>query len=276
MLIFFASVNASRESTFGGLTILISMPSLNNRFWKLFLAFAGICVILQIADHPFHILPVTPHIKQITWAVFLSSGIILLYIYAAKLLKEPPPLAGAASEQITILAYGANRISDIDKILFNKNGDSGWLHFPPHTAKYIMGIAPKNSIAYVSFQPTIRKAPDDKPMYELLSIQSSIGVLSTNAIPPPAPATGKSIELAGKIKEYCTDEKGMISGFIMEKYIIEIPKHIEQNIIPLLQAGKEVAIKGYERSTNDGFVNTTGFTLVKPYAITIDQTYYLL
>ena len=62
----------------------------------------------------------------------------------------------------------------------------------------------------------------------------------------------------------------------MDKYIIEIPKHMEQNIGPMLKEAKEIIVKGYERNANDGFVNTSSFVLVKPYAITIDKTYYLL
>ncbi len=249
---------------------------------KVLLVFAVVYVTLHIIDQQYHILPVAPHIKQIAWTIFLVSGTILLYIYAAQLrTKKPMPpdsgkLPGVQFEHIRVIDYGFNRIGDIDKLLFDYHGQSTWLHFPPHTARYVMAVAPKNTTADASFDITNRKAGDEKPIHDLIVIQTSQSSFKTGSIPPPAPANGRQIEVTGKIAEYRFDEKGSISGFVIDKYIIEIPKHMEQNIVPLLKVAKKIVVKGYERSATDGFVNTSSFVLVKPFAITIDKTHYLL
>lgn len=248
---------------------------------RLLFVIIAIYVILHVLYDNLHILPLDPHIKQVAWAVFIISGILLLLLYLAPFTRQPPlkhpvSLPDAQVQQVKLIKYGFNRIGDIDKFLIVYQNRETWIHFPPHTAKYVMKTAPKNASAEINFHITDRIAADGKPMYDLVTVKAGGQIFETSSIPPPKLASGKSLELTGKILDYKLDEKGSMAGFTMDKYIIEIPKHLAVNIIPMLKDAKEIVIKGYERNATDGFVNSSGLVLIKPYAITIDKTYYLL
>ncbi len=238
---------------------------------------AAIFGIFHFLEPVFHMLHIPPHIRQIVWFIFLLSGIVLLFIYLQPMVKKTPAdkMPGDTVKG-KINDYKTNRIGDIDKVLADTKQGKIWVHFPPHTAKFIMNAAPKNKTATLDIRSSNKTTIDNLPLFELISVQSIVGSFLVESVPPPPPATGKKIEISGKAGQYKLDEKGNVAGMIFGKYLVDIPPHLVQNIFPVIKASQEIIVKGYERNTEDGFVNVTGLVMVKPYAITIDKIDYLL
>ncbi len=185
------------------------------------------------------------------------------------------------SEQITgvIKDFGNNRNGDMDALLIGSANGDIWVRFPPHTASQIMSAAPKGSTvtALIQSGPPHPPGPAGREArYRLVQLQVSNEVVSISDIPPPPPAAGEPIELSGTVDSLITGGHGEVSGLVVNGYRIVLPPHLAHSIAPLLQQGKTIAIKGYERSSDDGFVNADKRKLVKPYRLTIDSTDYLL
>lgn len=217
--------------------------------------------------------PLPPHSKNVTWIILSVVIIALLIFYLQK-----PPKKGYAEQTFKglVVAYQTNRIGDVDKLIMTTADQKLTIHFPPHTAFAVMKAAPKNKIADLEVHAPPAGSPVSHEMSELKSVRSSSPVLELRTIPPQAPASGKKIEISGKAGNYKLDEKGMVTGIIIQKYLIDLPRGLVKNILPVLKDSSEVRIKGYERSVNEGFVNLNGLIVVKPYAISIDKTDYLL
>lgn len=222
-------------------------------------------------------------VKNIILVILVAvSASLLTYIFIQSK-KDLPPLppkpreSDAVNISGTVENYLGDKNGDIDKMRLNDGKQILLLHFPPHTAKQVMLLAPKNSLIKASVFDGLPKKPnDDFNMYNVESITTSASSLNINDIAPPPPVEGKEVELTGTITSYKRDDHGMINGFVINNYIVQLPPHAVQNIVPLLQNAKQISVKGFVRDTTNGFVNISGLMLVKPSSINIDKTNYLL
>jgi hypothetical protein len=247
---------------------------------------AGILIfILYIAEPDIPMFDMPPHIRNLVWIIFIIAGFLLVsqYIRPKKPPASPSPLPGherSVNDEISgiVLDYGYNRIGDIDKILLQQSNRKMWLHFPPHTASRVMNIGIKTTTVTVTIRPSDKPSPDSLPEFAVVSIQSpSLGkVVFIHDIPPPPPEKGDEVEVTGHEVQFRLDEQGKVSAFILSDKIVELNPATGETLVSLLRQAKDILVKGYERSLDKGFVNTTGLVLVKPYSIRIDQTNYLL
>ena len=236
-----------------------------------------IFAIFQLSEPAYHMLKIPPHIRQLFWIFFIFSAIILLVIYLQPLLKATEP--NAAQEGILkgrVLDYHTNRIGDIDKLLIETKQQKIWIHFPPHTANMVMKAAAKGEQAEIYTRVSAKRTLDNLPMPDLISIRNGAASFLVESVIAPAPAVGKKVEISGKPGRYKLDEKGLVAGIIIDHYLIDISPHLVQNLFPVIKDSEQIIVKGYERNAGDGFVNITGLTMIKPYAISIDKTDYLL
>jgi hypothetical protein len=249
----------------------------------LFITFDRICHPLQTTISI--ILLISPYIKLIVWVVFVASGIGLLLLYRAPLgAQRQSALPDKSIVKLTgvVKDYGPNPNGDIDKIVLSVAGTETLIHFPPHAARQIMQIAPVGTTASVWAGtgpvpgPPLAPPPAPIAQYRLEQIQVGNAVLSIKNIQLALPAAGKPVELEGMVDSLITGGRGEVTGLIINGYGVMLPPHLAVSIAPLLQQGKPVSIKGYERSISDGFVNISKYPLVKPYRMTIDSTDYLL
>lgn len=253
------------------------MNGLKNNYILILLIVAAIFGIFHFSEPVPPMLHIPPHIRQIVWFVFLLAGIVLLFIYLQPVFnKNPADKTPGNVVKGKIVDYKTNRIGDIDKVLVDTKQGKVWIHFPPHTAKFVMNTAPKNESGTLAIRPADKMTIDHLPLFELISVQTALGSFLTESVPPPAPAVGNKIAISGAAGRYKLDEKGIVAGIILNQYLVDIPAQMLQHILPVIEASHEMTVKGYERNASDGFVNVTGLIMVKPYAITIDKIDYLL
>ena len=96
------------------------------------------------------------------------------------------------------------------------------------------------------------------------------------SIPPLAASNGRKIRLEGKSGKFWRDEHGNVTALIIGNHLVELPARLVKDLLPVLKDSVNVSVKGFERRISEGFVNTTGLTIVKPSAITINNTDYVL
>ncbi|MDJ1485536.1 hypothetical protein QNI16_33910 [Cytophagaceae bacterium YF14B1] len=243
-------------------------------------------VILGLITLDPMLIDIPPHSRNIIWLIFLVSGLLLLLHYSKLGVKsEPNPLPGQEKHHRVentlkgnVVEYGSNRIGDIDKILIRVNQVDHWLHFPPHTARQVLNIAPEQTYVVAQVRKGKAKLFGNIFIHELVSIHSVSleKSVQVDRIVPPPPVKGESITLSGTIKQFKLDEKGQVSGFIIDKYIVDLPPGMGETMASLLKNAKELSVNGYVRSPEDGFVNTSRLLLIKPYSLVIDNTDYLL
>lgn len=193
--------------------------------------------------------------------------------------KHMPPPQDIKQIDGIVINYAANKDDDIDKLIIISNNDSLLFHFPPHTAKLLLTIALKNTAVYIWYTNG-RKPPkhnDNKPSYELIAVQSKVSNknIDVHDVPPPPPETGKEITLTSNKTEWQNNDVHN-NNLIVSGKLIALPPHAKENLMPLIKNAHSILIKGYERSTANGFVNMSGLTLVRPFAVTIDSTNYLI
>jgi hypothetical protein len=247
---------------------------------------AGILIlILYLAEPDIHLFDMPPPLRNIVWIVFIIAGLLLLVQYVQYAKRPfggppPPPREQVQSEAISglVLDYGSNGIGDVDKLLLQLPGRKIWVRFPPHTASRVMNIGVKTTSVTITMAPSDKFSPDSLAVFELLSIHSASlgqGVLIRD-MPPPPPEKGSEVEVTGHDPQFRLDDHGKVGAFILGDKIVELRPGIGGSLIPLLQQAKEITIKGYERGTERGFVNSYGLAVVKPNSILIDKTSYLL
>jgi hypothetical protein len=245
----------------------------------------AVIFILYIVEPDFIMFDVPPHIRNLLWIIFIITGAILLATYLRPMKPpRPPGMPMGEGQQIAktvsgiVIDYGSNKVGDIDKILLQQADKKIWLHFPPHTASQIMSVGAKNATVNAEVGAMNKMMPDNVPMSDLTSIQSAaLGkTVFIHDIPPPPPSRGDEIEVKGSAAKFKLDDNGKVSAFILADKIIELHPGMIETLVPLLQQAKEIIVKGYERGMGNGFVNVTGFPLVKPYNITIDKINYVV
>ena len=221
------------------------------------------------------------HIRIIAITVVIMTGLFALFLYVSK--KEPhqpPPQDITARPDITIKGkierYGSNPDRDIDKLLLKSSDDEQWLHFPPNTAKDVLSAAHIGDVVEASANDKKKPAPDGIAQKELVSFTNTKTgrTLVVQHLPPPPPAEGKEVEISGNILDYIADGKGNTRSVIVDHWLVSLPPHARDALLPLLAKGKKVTVKGWERNTESGFVNEGNLSVVRPYAVVIDGTQY--
>ena len=209
------------------------------------------------------------------------TALFAWFLYAGKTDRHPPPPHDISSLPAVIIKgtiekYGSNPDRDIDKILLKNNGEEQWLHFPPHTAKDVLSVAQLNSTIEASVNDNKKPAPDGVAQKELASITNTKTgkTFIVQHTPPPPPAEGKEVEISGSILDYIADDKGNTRSVIVDHWLVSLPPHARDALLPLLIKGKLITIKGWERSTDAGFVNEDSLTVIRPYAVVINGTEY--
>lgn len=223
------------------------------------------------------------HIKIVLSTVIIMMALFAWFLYASK--KDghhppPPPFDMPAPHVVTIKGtiekYGSNPDKDIDKLLLKNNSEEQWLHFPPHTAKDVLSAAHIGDVVEASVNDPKKPAPDGVAQKELISITNTKTgkTFIVQHIPPPPPSEGKEVEINGNILHYIDDDKGNTRSVIVDNWLVSLPPHARDALLPLLIRGKRITVKGWERSTELGFVNEGNFTVIRPYAVVIDGTQY--
>lgn len=226
---------------------------------------------------------IPPHIKTILQVIFIASGLLLLFNYIKQPKPPHPPhqndnYEGTTDITGTVKDYGSNAVGDIDKILLQQDNQQIWLHFPPHTAQQILIVAVKNTTVTAKARSGKKPNKDNMIKYELASVRSdALGkAINVHDIPPPPPSRGNEVEVKGNSVELKIDDKGHVRAFILAGKLIDLPPHTQETLLPLLKNAHQIVIKGYKRSASDGFINSSGLDLIKPYIITIDNISYVI
>jgi hypothetical protein len=259
---------------------------MNRQMIRIAIIAAIVILILFMFEPGFMIFDIPPHIRNLLWIVFIVSGILLLIAYLQPMRHFPPPPpdklnekeVAAQNNNVLVAEYGFNKIGDIDKILALQNGEKIWLHFPPHVASKVIDIAVKNTTINATYSSLEKKAKDGLPMYELRAIRSEgLGkMFDVHSIPPPPPMPASISEISGKEIHLRFDEEGKANAFVLSSKLVELKPATAETLVPLLQNAGKIIVKGFERDTSSGFVNITGFPLIRPTMITIDNTNYIV
>ncbi len=229
------------------------------------------------------------HIKSIIIVILSIVLLAIAYNYAGKqepLLKttpdDPPlplgysPVASTQKIQAIVLQYGSNPRGDIDKMLVAADGDSIWLHFPPHAARQILQVAKLHSSVVIEYTDRMSKK-DKMGAGEIQTISNNKNETADvkNILPPP-PSRGNEVTITGNKIEIKKDETGKATAFVLSNKLIVLPPHAAEDLLALITSAKTIKIKGTERSDTAGFVNINGLCLVQPDEITIDSVTYLV
>ena len=98
---------------------------------------------------------------------------------------------------------------------------------------------------------------------ELVSISSRDSGSTCNvvdiALPPPS--AGSEVEVKGTTIQLVYNDKYDVNAFILSGRLIALPRHVRDNLLPLISNAHEIDIKGIERNDSDGFVNVRGLNL---------------
>lgn len=275
------------------------MVGKNNIFdIRTFIVTILVILILILFNKIFHVIHIPPHIKDIAWALFAIAAVVLALYYFTEKDKKNLDREHLQEEYFTekkskskkkkgkkkddlaiVMEFESNRIGDIDKIKVKRNDKSDlWLHFPPHTASQVKRIITIGDKILYESRKTHKNNFRNQPMENLEELENVTTNIQLNIdiIPPPHPTDGIEVTLEGRIQKFKLDEKGEISGFILEGHIVDIPPHLAKNIAPLLKEAEKIALKGYLRPNTAGFINITGLPFIKPFTIKINDTDYLL
>ncbi|WP_205748172.1 hypothetical protein [Dyadobacter luticola] len=175
-----------------------------------------------------------------------------------------------------VLEFGSNERGDIDKILFENDGQKTWLHFPPHAAARIRELDLLNKKVSIEIGKREGPAGEDMPELVAISITNSTEKLLLHEIHPPRPSQGKEVNITGSTFIESPKNHGPEQSFLLSGKLILLPPHMAQTLFPILRNAKHILVKGYERDSLDGFVNISGQQVVRPYEITIDSATYLI
>lgn len=216
--------------------------------------------------------------------VFVTALLIILYSCGPGKKPKPPlgPLDPPHKEAIvikgTVLRYESNDAGDIDKMAIEQDDEIFLLHFPPHTAQQVLSIATiKSSVSVMARTGKEHKDAVGR-LYELISITTngSDKMIEIKSIPPPPPEQGEEVEITGTGIEIKKDAAGRTKAFILSGRLIAVPPHAADNLEPLLNKVQTITVRGNKRNASDGFVNSNGLAVIKPYSITINGTIYLI
>lgn len=228
---------------------------------------------------------ITPQTKNIL-LIAMAALIVMLVVILIRdkppfELRPPPPRHENKGEEIkiegSVKEFGSNPMGDIDKILLQQNDTSLWLQFPPHTARQILNIAKKNEKIKLVIHEEMPGREDDMHGTIIVSITNTAEeTFDLRKIPPPTPAPGKMVTVEGTNVQLNTDNQNHVMSMVLADKIIVLPRHVQQSLLPLLSSAHHITVEGYERNPEDGFVNKSGFNLVKPVAIIIDSVKYTI
>ena len=207
-----------------------------------------------------------PSAQRFKLALFVS----LISVVAAQCANDTAKLPAERAISGVVIDYRSNRIGDVDKLVIKSESKLTVVHFPPHTARAVMNAAPKNQEAELTVDLSEKKDP------ELRSVKAASGDLDMHSIPPMAAASGKEVEITEKALSFRRDGHGSVNALVYKNYLVELPPHLVKNLQPVLADTARIVVRGYERDVSQGFVNTTGLIVVKPFSITINNTDYLL
>lgn len=171
--------------------------------------------------------------------------------------------------------YAVNHIDDVDKIILDCHTEKIAVHFPPHIGKQITRNINKGNKITVIVHPSRKKMYTHYPIYDLIAIKNASSSLTLNNTPPP-PSAGIPIEITGTISAFKYNKENFVSGFIINGYLVDIPPHFGEIMTSVLKKEKEINLRGYKRNKNNDFINQSGYEIIRPYCISIDQTDYLL
>jgi hypothetical protein len=269
------------------------MDSFNWKGMRYLLPIAVIIIVLYLFDPEFVMVNLPPHIRPFFWLLFIGAGLVLgiSYLQSGKPAgvpartqaigehaSAPPSIDRPREVSGVVVDYGANRIGDIDKLLLQCAGEKLWLHFPPHTAAQVINLAVKETTVQAGIGSQAKRGQDSLPVYEVMTLRSpSLGTsLQVRAIPPPPPDRGKETVVTGDSVQFRLDEQGRTSAIILGGRLVPLHPKMAESLAPLLRQASAIEVKGYERDPADGFVNSLGLPVVKPYSINIDKTNYVL
>lgn len=177
-----------------------------------------------------------------------------------------------------VIRYAGNSHGDIDKILIDQGKNKIWLHFPPHTARQVLGIASLHSKVFFTIHTLPTPGDQEQTEFEMVSVKSSESApdLTIRDISPPRPKDGLEVEIKGNKTEFPEDNHSAEKSFILNGNLISVPPHMVNSLFPLLKNATKISVKGFERDSTDGFVKISGLPYIKPYAIKIDSITYLV
>lgn len=219
------------------------------------------------------------HIKSAVIIALSIAVVVLVWLYLYHPAATPPPTfintEPPQTQQLRgfVLKYGNNPSGDVDKLVLQNNNEITELHFPPHTAKQVLSIAPLG--ARVTVTVNTKQGKKEKAN-ALQIITNAHRTLYIDEIAPPPPAQGNEVTVSGTSVQIKKDEGGKINSFVLSGKLIALPPHEAETIVPLLTGAKKIMVKGSERDTVNGFVNINGLQLLKPSVITIDSISYLV
>lgn len=251
---------------------------------KIILIALGILILLYILQPGIIMFDIPLYIKNLLWIIFVISGLLLLitYINPQKPSSSLPYRHNLSQPENeingTVVDYAANDIGDIDKILLQQGNQKIWIHFPPHTAQQVINLAVKNTTVFATIHNGKPPPHQGIMMYELISLRSdALGkTINVHDIPPPPPNRGNEVEVSGNSIELKLDDRENATAFILSGKLIELHSHTAETLLPLIKQAHKIIVKGYQRSTSDGFVNISDLPLIKPSVITIDNINYVI
>jgi len=219
-----------------------------------------------------------PALRYILTTVLIISGLLLAVHYMGgnkweENHKLPPAIIGHDDKLSTITGtvstFIPNDLGDVDRLSLKTASGIHFLFFPPHTANTVMAAAPigKNITVGVS-------SKEDRSEIRLLTTDA--GIIDIHRIKPPLPVKGKPVTIQSAASTVQKQYSGHFSGLLIKNYLVLLPQHKATQLEHLLKGAKSMQIKGYLRSAGEGFVNQSKYIVVRPYAIEIDGTSYLL
>lgn len=172
-----------------------------------------------------------------------------------------------------VLEFLVNPMEDIDKILLSTEEKNVAVHFPPHKAQAILEKIQIGQFVNLSVCKSKKMIFKSFPLYDLIHLQEPFLNLDTLK---PQKSKGAAISVQGFISNFRYNDRNFVSAFFLENYLVDIPPHFGEIITPVLSVDKEVSIQGHLRQNNMGFINKSGLEIIRPYALNVDGTNYLL
>lgn len=219
-----------------------------------------------------------------TFAWILVVGVLYYLLFYSR--KEQGTLVQPGSTQQvendnilqgSVIEMFHNPHLDIDGFSVRSNNNTvTTFHFPPHTASAVMGIAKPGDEVIIGYRSGRMAHKGNMIRFNSIqNIKTQKQVFIDN-IPHPI-LSGASEDKLFQITNpvFKTNEEGYIVAIVDSQYIFHIKPHIAKALHQEIKLAKSIAIRGFVRNKDEGFVNILALQSVECINIEIDGKTYL-
>lgn len=197
----------------------------------------------------------------------------------------PPPPPPRRTEKLTkyagkVLSYKANEHMDYNSLLLQTDSAKLRVFFLPNMAERLMNkVKVGDNISIQGFP--INNPEDGAGIHAVIIKKGDKDIIESLPRPrilaPVADDGNYAQSMDGKLTAINKNAEGKITAIILnDKFLVDLPPNVGEQLSNQLKVGMEVGVKGYNRPENSGFVTADNYKKIDASVLEINGVSYLL